>query len=105
MLFCSLILSYGSRLLASPSERVRLKRSSRKGMIISYQADGLGVTDVMYDLDAIPHLLKSKAASCKNLAVALVVQLGKARTKLKFLTINVYGAVSTFLALYSVSGK
>ena len=60
------------------------------------------MTDVVYEFDTRTYVVKGKALTGEDVAIALIVQFGKALAKLKFVAVNGKGAEGALLALHRV---
>ena len=88
--------------LVIPSEGVCSQWHPCHRMIITLQADGGGIADVTYNLDAGTCLADTEALTSQDLLIALGVQLCEAHTELEFLAVDVQRTIGLLLALHGI---
>ena len=78
------------------------QRELGHGMVVTGEADGLGVADLIHNVDTTTRLFDAETTTRQNLLVALGVQLGEALAELKLLAIDGDGAESALLAFHGI---
>jgi len=71
-------------------------------VVVSLETNGGAVAYVVHNFDTGAYLFQSKSFSFQYMLVALVVQLGKANTELKFFSVYINGSIGSLLALYGI---
>lgn len=75
---------------------VGCQRELRHRMVVSYQSDGRGVVDVVYNIDAAARLLNAETLAGENLPVTFGMQVGEALAELNQLFPHHDGAIGGF---------
>jgi hypothetical protein len=73
-------------------------------MIVVCQADGLGVADIVYDLDGFLGFAQAEAAAVQYVFVGFGVQFGEAAAELELLSFDLEGAVGAGAGRFDVLG-
>lgn len=74
-------------------------------VIVANQTDRLGIADFVDDFDATSCFGNTKATACKDFFVTLSMEFGESLAELKFLAVNVDGAIGVFSPSTAFSGK
>lgn len=88
-----------------PAEGMGCQWQFCQRMIVAFQSDGGGVTDVADDLYAVACFADAESASSQYLLVALGVQFGEPLAEFKLIAVNHDCAVGLFLALHGIGGQ
>ena len=78
------------------------QRQFRHGVVVADEADGLGIADLIDDVDAVAGFVDAEATTRQNLLVALGMQLGEALAELELLPVNFQGAVGALLPFHGI---
>ena len=71
-------------------------------VVVADEADGLGVADLIDDVNAAAGIFQAEAMTCQNILIALRVKLGETLAELKLLTVNHDGAVGALLPFHGI---
>ena len=86
-----------------PPKRMPTKRQFCHGVVVADEANGLGVADLIDDVDAATGILQAKAMTSQNVLIALRMKLCETLAELKLLTVNHDGTIGALLAFYHSS--
>lgn len=72
------------------------------GVIVADEANGLGVADLIDDVDAATGIFQAEAVTSQNVFIALRVKLCETLAELKLLTVNHDGAIGALLPFHGI---
>ena len=78
------------------------KRQLGHGVVVADEANGLGVADLIDDVDAATGIFQAEAVTSQNVLIALRVKLCETLAELKLLTVNHDGTIGALFAFHGI---